>query len=699
MAWLGSTHRPGFDASPKLAASLGEWKAKVKLGADGLCPSSSCRNPIAEGAAQRSQVFLSVQHHRLRKSIDVILALILRSSDFADHARLDHRLKKDVQSPATQWGRGANCTILRLLRNRHWPENFSHSDRGMIRASSHMSDGTAIPEAILEVLDPDGSRHSVSISPSPFLIGRGAEAGNHLQLTDGRISRNCAALVCRDAEFYLEDRGSRHGLFVNNERMQPAPLKNGDVISFGLENSFQLVFRTEPREEAVPKLLSRLDEASVLDPRARELRHLSLLLEAGTLLQSHLPLDQVLSAMVDHAIAVTGAEQGILFEAGDDGSLRPRLARLQNKTSVAPESLSPSQTVIAQAARTRISVVESDLEAAAGDAALRQAASIVMQQLRSVVAIPLSSMSQMRVSEATIVAPKSDLLGLLYLDSRRPAAFTNLERRVLDTLALEAASVLDNARLARKELERLQLEQELAAARHIQQALLPRELHRFAHFQGTAWNVPCMAVGGDYFDVIELGPDRSAFLIADVSGKGLGAAMVTAMLQGTFSALTLGHDLAPVFNHVNRFIATRSEFRRYATLFFGILDSNGHLEYINAGHLPPLLVRGGRVEEAFEATSVPVGLFADTRYTPTSATLSPGDTLVLFTDGVNEAVNPRGERYEMERLEQVVAKHSTAGIEELKMAVLKDLERFTQGAPQADDVTLLIVRFNPTPGA
>jgi len=562
-----------------------------------------------------------------------------------------------------------------------------------------MSDGTAIPEAVLEVLDPDVSHRTVPISQSPFLIGRGAEAGNHLQLTDGRISRSCAALVCRDGEFYLEDRGSRHGLFVNNERMQPLPLKNGDVISFGLENSFHLVFRTEPREESVPKLLSRFDEASALDPQARELRHLSLLLEAGTLLQSHLPLDKVLGAMVDHAIAVTGADQGILFEAGDDGSLRPRLARLQNKSSVAPESLSPSQTVIAQAARTRISVVESDLEAAAGDAALRQAASIVMQQLRSVVAIPLSSISQMRVSEATIVAPQSDLLGLLYLDSRRPAAFTNLERRVLDTLALEAASVLDNARLARKERERLQLEQELAAARHIQQALLPRELHRFAHFQGTAWNVPCMAVGGDYFDVIELGPDRSAFLIADVSGKGLGAAMVTAMLQGTFSALTLGHDLAPVCNHVNRFIATRSEFRRYATLFFGILDSNGNLEYINAGHLPPLLVRGGRVEQAFEATSVPVGLFADTRYTPTSATLSPGDTLVLFTDGVNEAVNPRGERYEMERLEQVVAKHSTAGIEELKMAVLKDLERFTQGAPQADDVTLLIVRFNPTPGA
>jgi len=558
-----------------------------------------------------------------------------------------------------------------------------------------MSGGTAIPEAILDVVDPDGSRRSVPISQSPFLIGRGAEAGNHLHLTDGRISRSCAAVVCRGSEFYLEDRGSRHGLFVNNEKLQPTPLKNGDVISFGLENSYQLVFRTEPMEESVPKLLSRLDEASSLDPQARELRHLSLLLEAGTLLQSHLPLDKVLGAMVDHAIAVTGADQGILFEADEGGNLRPRLARLRNKTSVAPESLSPSQTVIARAARTRTSIVESDLAAAAGDTTLRQAPSIVMQQLRSVVAIPLSSMSQLRLSDKTNVAAERDLLGLLYLDSRRPAAFTSLERRVLDTLALEAASVLDNARLARKERERLQLEQELAAARHIQQTLLPKELHRLAHFQGAAWNAPCMAVGGDYFDVYELGPRRSAFLIADVSGKGLGAAMVTAMLQGAFSALTLGHSLGAVCQHANRFIASRSEFRRYATLFLGILDADGQLEYVNAGHLPPLLVRGGRVEPAFEATSLPVGLFAETPYTPMAAKLAPGETLVLFTDGVNEAVNPQGERYEMERLEHVVARNSTAGVEELRRAVLKDLEGFTQGAAQADDVTLLIVRYQP----
>ena len=562
-----------------------------------------------------------------------------------------------------------------------------------------MSSVTAIPEATLEVIEPEGSRRIVTITRSPFLIGRGAEAGNDLQLADGRISRSCAAVVYRDAAFHLEDRGSRHGLFVNGKKTHPGPLSDGDTVTFGINDSYQLVFRTEKAEESVPQLLSRMGEASSLDPQARELRHLSLLLEAGTLLQSHQPLEKVLSAMVDHTIAVTGADQGILFEVGDDATLRPRLARLRNKTSVAPENLSPSQTVIAQAVRRRISVVESDLAAAAGDANLRNAVSVVMQRLRSVVAIPLCSMSQMRVSEATIVAPQTELLGLLYLDSQRPAAFTNLERQILDTLALEAASVLDNARLARKERERVQLEQELNAARNIQQALLPKEFQHFAHFQVTAWNAPCMAVGGDYFDVIDLGPDRTAFLIADVCGKGLGAAMVTAMLQGTFSSLMLGHDVAKVCNHVNRFIAARSEFQRYATLFFGVMDAGGRLEYINAGHLPPLLVRGGRVEQAMEATDLPVGLFAATQYTPASLALAPGDTLVLFTDGVNEAVDPRGDRFEMERLQETVARYAGGSVEELKTGVLKDLERFMQGAPQEDDITLLIVRYHPAPGA
>ena len=133
-------------------------------------------------------------------------------------------------------------------------------------------------------------------------------------------------------------------------------------------------------------------------------------------------------------------------------------------------------------------------------------------------------------------------LGAVYLDSRRAAAFSKLERQILDALAVEAASILDNARLVEYERQRQRLEQELSIARDIQQALLPRGFHDYPHLTVSGVNLPCLSVGGDYFDVFPMSDDRTAFLIADVSGKGLGAALLTTMLQGALSGMTMGAD-------------------------------------------------------------------------------------------------------------------------------------------------------------
>ncbi len=555
-----------------------------------------------------------------------------------------------------------------------------------------MADAPSIPEAVLEVVEPDGSRQSVRIAHSPFLIGRGAEVGNHLQLTDTRISRQCAAVVYAEGAFRVEDRGQRNGIFVNGERISARNLREGDTISFGIPDSYQLVFHPGPQQESLPQLLTRMDEASALGPEARDLRHLSLLLEATTLLQSHLPLEVVLAAMLDRTITITDADRGLLLETDSAGELRPLLARQRGARNLPPNSFAPSQTVVSRALARRQSLIEEDVGLAEAD--VREARSIVVQQLRSVVAIPLRSLSQLRASDATFMGGPGQVLGVLYLDSRRPAAFTRLERQILDTLALEAASVLDNARLVQKERERQRLEQELATARHIQQALLPKSFPPFPHFQVTGINQPCLEVGGDYLDVMELTAGRSAFVIADICGKGLGAALVTAMLQGTFSAMTLGQEPARVCAHVNRFICARSQMQRYATLFFGILDTLGRLEFINAGHLPPFLVHAGRVESVFPAESIPVGLFPDTQFQAATATLEPGDTLVLYTDGVNEAANPQSELFGFDRLREAVAKHAGASIEALQAGILRAVQQFTRGAPQGDDITLLILRYH-----
>ena len=132
---------------------------------------------------------------------------------------------------------------------------------------------------------------------------------------------------------------------------------------------------------------------------------------------------------------------------------------------------------------------------------------------------------------------------------------------------------------------------------------------------------------------------------------------------------------------------------RYATLFFGILEKSGRLDYINAGHLPPLLVHEGKVESVFQADSFPLGMFPHAEFIPASHTLAPGDTLVLSTDGVKEAMNLKEEEFGMERLQDVIAQTPDAPIEELETSILSSVEKFTGGAAQADDLTLLILRY------
>jgi serine phosphatase RsbU (regulator of sigma subunit) len=390
-------------------------------------------------------------------------------------------------------------------------------------------------------------------------------------------------------------------------------------------------------------------------------------------------------------MAVTDAERGLLLEADESGSLRMRLARGHNGVPIPLDSFSPSQTALRLAVQRESSVVTEDLNR--DDVNLQGAQSIISQRLRAVVAIPLYAMSRVSSAESLIRAGRGQFLGVLYLDSRRPAAFSKLDRQILDAIASEAASILDNARLVERERQRQRLEQEISIARDIQQALLPRSFRDFPHLAITGTSAPCLAVGGDYFDVFPLSDDRTAFLIADVSGKGLGAALLTTMLQGALSGMKMGADPADVFNHINRFLCEHSEVGRYATMFFGILDRDGRLEFVNAGHPSPLLVRTGEVDEPFTEGGFPVGLIPDASYMASCVTLRPGDTLVLFSDGVTEATDPDEQMFGVSRLRQLLVGQHEAPLETLKKTILECVRAFSRGASQTDDITLLLARY------
>jgi sigma-B regulation protein RsbU (phosphoserine phosphatase) len=547
-------------------------------------------------------------------------------------------------------------------------------------------------EAVLEVVSPDGARRYARITQTPFMIGRGVETGNHLQLSDRRISRNCAAVVIEGNRCYLEDRGQRRGLFVNGEKVESRELQDGDAITFGLDDSYEIIFRSAKSsdDDSLPQLLTRMEHITSSEP-AGGLIKLKRLLEATSLLHSQLPLDVVLGHMLDHAVSVTDADRGLLLETDKAGALKVKLARRSGGLRLPPESLTPSQTAIQLALKQQSAVITEDL--AQADVDLQAAQSIVAQRLRAVVVIPLYALSRANTQESMVNIKCGDFLGVLYLDSRRPAAFSKLDRQILDALAADAASILDNARLVERERERQRLEEQINIARDIQQALLPRDFREYPHLSVTGFNLPCLSVGGDYFDVFPLSDGRTAFLIADVSGKGLGAALLTTMLQGALSGMTLGTDPARVFNHINRFLCDHSEVGRYATMFFGILDQEGHLEYINAGHPSPFLIRRGIAEEAFTEGSYPVGLVPEAQYTAVCLKLEPGDTLVLFSDGVTEAMDPDEQLFGIPRLKELLTGQMECPLELLQKCILEAVENFARGAHQADDLTLLIVRY------
>jgi sigma-B regulation protein RsbU (phosphoserine phosphatase) len=558
-----------------------------------------------------------------------------------------------------------------------------------------MTNSSAADESALEISCPDGSRRQIRVTEAEFCIGRG-EIDNHLAIPDDRLSRRCAAIVLERGCRLLEDRGNRRGVFVNGEKITRRALSDGDLISFGLENCFELTFRSSERDSAsLRKWLSSVETVSDTGVSSG-LNKLNLLLEATKLLHSQLPLDAVLNAMLDRAIAITQADRGLLMETDKTGLLQNRLARRSGSASLSPQGFSPSQTALGLALKQHSAVITEDLLREEG--ALQGAQSLLVQELRVVVAIPLYATARAASEESVDEGRHGQLLGVLYLDSKRAAAFSTLDRQILNAIAIESASILDNARLVQREQERQRVEQELNIARNIQQALLPRGSGDFPYLQIRGMNSPCHEVGGDYFDIFRIDDHSAAFLIADVSGKGIGAALLTTMLQGVFSVLNIGTSPSRAFAHINRFLCDRAELGRHATVFFATLDCHGNLEYLNAGHPSPLLLRRGDVTELFTAGTLPLGLLGEASYTASRTKLEPGDTLVLFSDGITEAQNTAGHFFGDARFRAVLAGQNEIPLDNLQQLIVEAVRKFSGTASPVDDITLVLARYQAPAG-
>jgi serine phosphatase RsbU (regulator of sigma subunit) len=348
--------------------------------------------------------------------------------------------------------------------------------------------------------------------------------------------------------------------------------------------------------------------------------------------------------------------------------------------------------LIQRALESRRDLFSMSFDSAASDGSTSNTISDL--ELRSVVCIPLVrvSLSGSGTTQKRPVAKAN--AGVLYMDSRATVVdLAGGNRELLQTLAIEASTVLENARLIEEERAKRHLEEELDVARRIQQSLMPRHLPSEGWFVVCGSSEPSHHVGGDYFDVVAIGPDTWSLVVADVSGKGVSSALLASFLQGVFLSASCTTNIPEVLSRINTFLSDRAEHGKYATMFYSKLDSSGLLTYANAGHCAPLLVRKTGQIEKLDANSMPVGLIAGTSFPLDHRDLAPGDRIVLYSDGITEAQNERGHLFGRRRLREAVQRAGDASCAELHRAIHEAVLSFTAGAEQADDLTLVVVEY------
>ncbi len=551
--------------------------------------------------------------------------------------------------------------------------------------------------AQLKIINRFGVMQFLPLTKTVFTIGRKAE--NDLQLLSDTVSRQHAEIVYQDDIYYLVDIGSKRGTFVNDQKIERCALQHLDRIRIGGDDDQQIFFLDDTIEKA--SAIFDSSQSLSLSPPSQdssraasanaELQKLSRFIEVNQAFKFSLTPDDVLCLIVDAAIEMTQAERGFLMLRNKNGDLEFKVARDRNRNWLIGNEFTMSRSVVEEAFKQNRSVIINDGSEVLNDLPRE---SIRNLELRSIACIPLRRFQMSENMDATTVL-KRDVIGVLYVDSQIfGGALNQTSVRLLESLAFEATKSLENVRLMHEEQEKKQLEQELNMARQVQLALSPTAFKQPEHFEIAALSVPSRYVGGDFYDCITLDDGRYVLALGDVSGKGIAAALLAAMAQGALQSQFVSRlPLTQVISSLNLALVQRSASNRFITLFCGILDRDGHFTYINAGHNPPILARASGQTEMLTTKSVVLGAFDFAQYQTRQTRLNPGDVVVMFTDGVTEAVNLNNDLFGDEKLENLVREHVRLSAEDLKKTILDHVLSFTSGLPQGDDITMIVLKM------
>ncbi len=538
------------------------------------------------------------------------------------------------------------------------------------------------------------------LTPGRHRVGRSEE--NELRLEDRSVSRQHAVIEVGSGGLKLQDLGSYNGTRINGARVEgSAPLHAGDQVSFA-----HVLFRladpaaditTGPAAERAAAgdtgPLSRLsdetmirqsDQISWRDLRAtgagardEQTRLFQVLAGAGELLAAQRDLDDICEPILDLVEQAFGPERTfILLREEEEAEPVIRASRLKGRRS--QDRMVLSRTLMNRVLEERAAFLVDD---ALSDPDLAARQSIIMQGVRSAMAVPL--------------VDREEVLGLLYADSSDPHRFYSTdELRAFTLLANVIAVAITNARFRALEAEKQRLDLEVGAAREILQQILPAELPACEGWQLVAHQEPCSEVGGDLYDARLLPDGRLVVLLGDVTGHGLGAALLVSHIMSVVGLLVdEGWDAERLVPKLNVRIFRATDAVRFATFFFGILDpAAGRLSYVNAGHNPPLLIAADGTVQRLPAGGLPLGMFEEATYTAGAAHIAPGSLLLIYSDGIPEAIDTSETEYGEARLEQLIVRERARSAAEISARLLEDLSGFCGEAPAADDVTLLLLR-------
>ena len=533
-----------------------------------------------------------------------------------------------------------------------------------------------MPSARLEMIDALGRRRIVGIDRDPFTLGR--SHGNSLPLTSAEISREHANIVRNGEDFLLRDRDSRAGTFVNDQPITEATLAHGDRIRIGRQT--ELTFLIGDAVQTNEKTT-----ASVGD-----FQQVAALLEGLRALGSAKVLDHVLALVIDSAIAITDADRGFLMLLTPEGNLEFKLGRGRDRSTLPGNRFETSRKIPEQVFTSGQPRLVADL---LDDALADAHQGTVALGIRNVACVPLKLLQYVEAADDVV---EDRRIGVLYLDSRVKGSLRSKSTQLaLETLAAEAAVAIENARLYRESQEKARLDQELRTAHEFQQALLPKAAPVKSYFEAAAAMVPCRSIGGDFYEYLELEDGAFGFTLGDVAGKGAPAGLLGARVQEIFAAQAAHPSITVA--RINDVLMRRALQARFVTLLYGVLAPDGQLTYCNAGHNPPLLLGDDGVRRLDKGGTI-LGLFDDATFEEERVRLRPGDTLIVFSDGISEALNGAGEEFGDVRILDCVSAIPPWTEPRIVIDTLfSRVREFTVGEPQSDDMTTLVVRYRGSP--